>query len=214
MLYNPPHFRTEDLAAAQDRIDAQPFAMLVTAGPDGPFVSHLPLLLDRQAGGMGRLVGHVARANPHWKVAAEPQTALAVFSGPNSYVSPSWYPSKTAEGKAVPTWNYRVVQVKGRLSWFNDAEALRDVVTRLTDRFETGRADRWHVTDAPESYVTAMLRGIVGVSIEIEAIEAKDKLSQNRTVEDQDGVIAGLAGEEGAGAAAVAALMKANRGPG
>lgn len=209
MLYNPPHFRLDDIATARARMEAQPFAMLVTDSAEGPFASHLPLLFEPTPGPFGRLVGHIARANPHWKVADAGKPALAAFVGPHAYVSPNWYPSKKAEGKAVPTWNYSVVQARGSLRWFDDPAELRSVVERLTDRFEGGRPAPWTVSDAPESYIAAMLRGIVGVEMTITAIEAKDKLSQNRSEEDRAGVLAGLLQEPGPGAAGVLALMRA-----
>lgn len=207
MLYAPPHFTTEDRAAALAALDRQPFASLVSETADGPFASHLPMLFDAEGGGHGRLIGHIARANPHWKLALPDRPALAIFLGPDAYVSPSWYPSKTAEGKAVPTWNYTVVQVRGRLTWIEDPGALRAIVQRLTDRFEAGRPERWQLSDAPESYITAMLRGIVGLSLGIDEIIFKQKLSQNRTGEDRSGVITGLADEAGGRAAALRALM-------
>ena len=207
MLYAPPHFLPADHAVAHEAVRRQPFASLVSETADGPFASHLPMLIDAEGGPNGRLVGHIARANPHWKCARPDRPALAIFSGPGAYVSPGWYPSKTRDGKAVPTWNYTVVQARGPLRWIDDPVALRDIVERLTDRFEAGRKERWRLSDAPDSYIAAMLRGIIGVEMTIEDLVFKQKLSQNRTVEDQAGVIAGLGSETDEAAQAVASLM-------
>ncbi|HRJ69379.1 MAG TPA: FMN-binding negative transcriptional regulator, partial [Beijerinckiaceae bacterium] len=179
---------------------------------DGPFASHLPMLFEPAGGPNGRLIGHVARANPHWKLALPGRPSLAIFSGPDAYVSPNWYPSKKVEGKAVPTWNYVVVQARGMLRWIDDAADLRRIVTVLTDRFEAQRPAPWQVSDAPESYIAAMLRGIVGVELVIDTLAFKQKLSQNRSTEDRDGVVAGLADDPEDAGKELRALMLAKRG--
>jgi len=173
-------------------------------------ISHLPLLLDSDAGSHGTLIGHVSRANPHWKVADITRPSVVIFHGPDAYVSPNWYPSKAEAGKAVPTWNYTVIHAEGLLRIHDDPAWLRQAVTRLTDRHEAERARRWRVGDAPESYIAGQLKGIVGLSLEIIALHGKDKLSQNRSVPDREGVVAGLAGEPDAGSAAIRTLMQKN----
>lgn len=182
---------------AMDADDVRPFvaavatAQLVTVGNDGaPDATFLPVLWEGD-----RLVGHLARANAHWRRMVEDSPALAVVTGPDTYVSPSWYPTKAEHGRVVPTWNYSVVHLRGRLRVHDDPDWVRGLVTRLTDRHEQSRAEPWQVSDAPEDYVTRNLRPIVGVEIVVERVEAKAKLSQNRSEEDRAGVAAGLAAD-------------------
>lgn len=207
-MYVPPAFRQDDLPTLHATIAGSRLATLVTAGPDGPVATHLPLLLDAADGPYGTLIGHFAKPNPHWQEAEAATTAsLAIFQGADAYVTPAWYPSKQDAGKAVPTWNYVAIHAYGRLEIFHDADALLAVVGRLSDRFEAGRPHPWSVADAPESYIAAMLKGIVGVRLRIERLEGKWKLSQNRSTADRAGVVAGLRDETEAGAAEVADLM-------
>lgn len=163
-------------------------AQLVTVGPDGlPDATFLPVLWDDD-----RLVGHLARANGHWRRIVAGSAALAVVTGPDAYVSPAWYATKAEHGKVVPTWNYSAVHLRGAVRVHDDPDWVLDLVTRLTDRHEAGRPDRWHVTDAPADYIRANLRPIVGIEVVVESVEAKAKLSQNRSDEDRAGVAAGL----------------------
>ena len=177
--------------------DVRPFvaavgtAQLVTVGADGaPDATFLPVLWEGD-----RLVGHVARANAHWRRMLEDSPALAVVTGPDAYVSPGWYASKAEHGRVVPTWNYSVVHLRGRLRIHDDPDWVRALVTRLTDRHEQPRDEPWQVTDAPEDYVVKNLRPIVGVELVVELVEAKAKLSQNRSDEDRAGVAQGLAAD-------------------
>lgn len=209
MVYTPAHFAVEDRDILFDHIERTGLALLISAGPDGPIASHAPMLLERDAGANGRLVGHLAKANPHWREARADQPALAVFQGPDAYITPSWYPSKQEHGRVVPTWNYAVVHARGPLAFFEDRDRLHDVVTRLTDFHEARRAAPWAVADAPERFVEAQLRGIVGFTLEIETLIGKYKMSQNRPQEDRDGVVAGLAGESDPGARDTGDLVKA-----
>lgn len=208
MLYNPPHFRQIDLAPLHAAIAAHGFATLVSNGPNGPVISHLPLLLDTSTNPTGRLIGHVARANPHWTVADVSLPSVAIFYGPDAYVSPNWYPSKADTGKAVPTWNYSVIHAAGTLRVIDDPAWLRDAVTRLTNRHEAGRATPWQVSDAPEAYLSAQLRGIIGIELTLTSLEGKAKLSQNRSETDRAGVMDGLERERDGGSAGVLALMQ------
>jgi transcriptional regulator len=189
-MYNPPHFREERPEILHRAIAEIAFATLVTEGPDGIIADHLPFLLDAER---GVLRGHVARANPVWKEARADREALVIFLGPDAYVTPSWYATKAATGKVVPTWNYLTVHVRGMLEFFDDATRLRTLVTDLTQRHEAERAQPWAVSDAPAGYIDTMLRAIVGVELSISAIEGKWKLSQNRDAADREGVRAGLA---------------------
>lgn len=205
-MYVPPLFSIEDRADVVQAIRAAPFASLVTGGPDGLIASPLPLLLDESEGEFGVLYGHLARANPHWQ--AKPSgEAMAIFMGPNAYVSPSWYPSKAEHGRVVPTWNYVAVHAYGPVEFFDDPERLREVVTRLTNHHERGREPAWQVADAPEPYIAAQLRAIVGVRLPVTRIDAKRKMSQNRSAEDRAGVAAGLARSEDPADRAVAPLI-------
>lgn len=207
MLYTPPAFRVDDLPLLLDHIARTGLATFITAGADGPIVSHVPLVHEPSDTGLGRLIGHLARANPQWQATDLAKPALAVFMGPDAYVSPSWYPSKAETGRVVPTWNYAVVHVRGALTFFDDAERLRAAVERLTDHHERMRAGPWQVSDAPERFISSQLKGIVGFEIAIASIDGKYKLSQNRSEPDRDGVIAGLARESDPGSIATRTLM-------
>ncbi|QBX57190.1 FMN-binding negative transcriptional regulator [Nocardioides seonyuensis] len=166
-------------------------AQLVTVDVDGsPDVTFLPVLWEGE-----RLVGHLARANGHWRRIVQDSAALAVVTGRDAYVSPGWYASKAEHGRVVPTWNYSTVHLRGRIRVHDDPDWVEDLVTRLTDRHEEDRADRWHVTDAPSDYVRKNLRPIVGVELLVESVEAKAKLSQNRSDADRAGVARGLRAE-------------------
>jgi len=174
---------------------------LVTVGPDGiPDATLLPVLLDGVRDGVGdgaqpRVLGHLARANPHWTRIAPGSPALLVLTGADAYISPSWYASKATHGRVVPTWNYSEVHVRGAVTVHDDPDWVRGVVTRLTERHEDHRERPWAVRDAPDAYVRGQLRGIVGVEVLVESVEGKAKLSQNRSDADRDGVVEGLRAE-------------------
>jgi transcriptional regulator len=193
-MYIPSLFREEDRTTLHALIRGTGLAMLVSNGRDGlPEVSYLPLLLDAGDGPHGSLLGHLARANPHWKSLAETPRATAIFNGADAYISPNWYPTKQAHHRHVPTWNYEAVHAVCRVEVFDDAVRLRDVVARLTERFEAGRADPWTIDQAPADYIEAMLKAIVGVKLPIEELQGKRKLSQNREPVDRQGVRDALA---------------------
>jgi transcriptional regulator len=200
-MYAPAPFAVSDPDEIAAMLAAGRLGALVTPGEGGLFASHLPFIHDA-----GRLIGHIARANPHPDRAPDGSDCLVILQGPEAYVSPNWYPSKAIDGRQVPTWNYEAVHVRGRLSWFSDEARLREVLERLTVRFETGSPEPWRVSDAPADYVERLMRGIVGVEVEIEEVIAKRKLSQNKPEADRLGVIAGL---EADGETAVAAAMRA-----
>lgn len=191
-MYTPAHFRIEERDEIRAAIRAARLASLVSSGADGLVATPLPMLLDETEGEFGTLYGHVARANPHWQ-AQVAGDSLAIFMGPDAYVTPAWYPTKAKTGAVVPTWNYVAVHACGPVEFFHEEDRLLDLVARLTDRHEAGRADPWEVGDAPEAFVKAQLRAIVGVRMPILRIDAKRKMSQNRNAEDRAGVVAGLA---------------------
>ncbi len=190
-MYTPPAFREDDPASLRQIIRAARLATLVTATADGPVATPLPLFLDATEGEHGVLYGHLARANPQW-TAPPIGPALAMFAGPDAYVSPSWYASKQEHGKVVPTWNYVAVHAYGPVEFFEEAGRLREAVARLTDLHEQDRAEPWSVEDAPAAFIAAQLRGIVGVRLPIARLEGKRKMSQNRPEADREGVAAGL----------------------
>ncbi len=191
-MYLPAAFRQEDLAELHLQIHQSRLATLVCQGAGGLVASHLPLLLEPGEGEYGTLYSHLARANPHWRALADGAEALAVFNGPDAYVTPSWYAAKAEHGKVVPTWNYIAVHAHGQAEVFDDAERLLHLVGRLSDRHEAGRPQPWALGDAPREYIDAMLRAIVGFALPIRRIEGKWKLGQNRSQADQDGVREGL----------------------
>ena len=199
-----PHFNQMDDPEVPAFLDAVGSAELITTGPDGyPLATLLPLILDGE-----RLVLHMARANPHWRAISPGTAALAVVAGAQAYVSPAWYASKAEHGRVVPTWNYSAVHLTGRATVHDDPDWVREAVTRLTEQHEQLRPDPWAVTDAPAIYIEKQLRAIVGIELVIERVEAKAKLSQNRSTEDRDGVLEGLDREGGAREHAVAKAMR------
>lgn len=205
-MYQPPHFIESDPATLHGLIRAHPLGLLVSSSPDGPVADPVPMLLDSDHGGMGRLRAHVARANPHWKlIASQPDMpVLVVFQGADSYVTPSWYATKRETGKVVPTWNYATVQVRGRARAIDDASWLARQIRDLTGAHESKREAPWQVEDAPERFIEVQLRGIVGIEIDIAEMTGKWKVSQNRPEADRVGVAEGLTGEH----VAMAELVK------
>lgn len=185
-MYIPRKFALTDAETAA-ALAAADFAQLVSHHASGLVVTPLPLMYDESA---HSLIGHVSRANPHWH--ADGADSVAIFTGPQTYISPGFYATKSETGKVVPTWNYEVLNVYGRLVVHDDPDWLRDLVTKLTNRHEAGRSEPWQVTDAPEAFVESQLRGIVGVEIVIATVEGKAKMSQNQPDRNRAGVIAGL----------------------
>jgi transcriptional regulator len=205
-MYVPPAFRNDDRASLHATIRAARLCSLVTTTAEGLIATPLPILLADAEGPHGVLYGHIARANPQWK-SAQIGEALAIFMGADAYVTPSWYATKRETGRVVPTWNYVAVHAYGPVEFFEDAERLLDVVTRLTNLHESPRAEPWAVTDAPPDFIQAQLRGIVGVRLPIARIEGKRKMSQNRSAEDRARVAAGLAESADPTDQAVASLI-------
>ncbi|WP_442580612.1 FMN-binding negative transcriptional regulator [Mesorhizobium sp. ASY16-5R] len=191
-MYQPPHFREEDLAVQHALIRAHPLGLLITAGPDGPTANPLPCHLEAGRGDRGTLQVHMARANGQWKELLAGAVPLIVFQGTENYITPSWYATKQETGKVVPTWNYATVQVKGKAAVIEDADWLRRQIGALTGVHEGRRDAPWAVGDAPDAFIAAQIKGIVGVEIEITEIVGKWKVSQNRPAADIAKVIEGL----------------------
>lgn len=193
-MYQPAHnrFLVPDAAAMVAELCRHVPATLVTLGADGLRASILPMLFDPADGPHGTLRGHLARGNPQWRDIDPAVEALAIFDGPDAYVSPAWYEEKRLTGKVVPTWNYTTAQAHGALTLRHEPEWLVAHVRRLVERHEAGRAEPWSVDDAPKGYIETQARAIVGVEMRISRLGAKAKLTQNRSTVDFDGVIAGL----------------------
>jgi transcriptional regulator len=189
-VYVPPLFEQDRVDVLHEAIRNTRLATLVTLTPDGLIASHVPMLLEPDPAPYGTLIGHLARPNGQARGAVG--EALAIFQGPEAYITPSWYETKRQTGKVVPTWNYVAIHAYGTVEFFDDKERLREVVTRLTERFETPRAAPWAVSDAPADFIDGMLRGIRGFAMPISRLEGKWKMSQNRPAEDRAGVIDGL----------------------
>ena len=190
-MYTPPAFKVEDKAEVHALMRAARSATLVTATAEGLKGTLLPMMIDAGEGPYGTLYAHLARANDQWKQAALGE-ALAIFNGPEAYVSPNWYATKQETHKVVPTWNYASVHAYGTVEFFDDADRLHDVVSRLTDLHEATQAQAWSVGDAPPDFIKAQLRGIVGLRMPITRWDAKKKMSQNRNAADRAGARAGL----------------------
>jgi transcriptional regulator len=194
-MYVPEQFAEHRLPVLHAAIATAGLANLVTAGADGILVSPVPLMLDPDAGPYGTLIGHLARGNPQWRTTDTAAEALAIFMGPDAYISPSYYQTKRETGKVVPTWNYVTIHAYGSIAFSEDTEELLEVVTRLTARHEANRAAPWAVSDAPPAFTQAQLKGIVSLRLQITRLQGKWKLSQNRNAADKEGVAKGLASD-------------------
>lgn len=212
-MYMPAHFAETRPPVLHALIDAHPLATVVAVGPSGLIANHVPLELDPGAGELGCLRGHIARGNPLWKQRDPAVDALAVFQGPQAYISPRHYASKAEHGKVVPTWNYAVVHAHGPLRVVEDAAWLRTLIERLTERHEAAEhAPRgeaaWRVGDAPADFIDGLVKAIVGIEIPIARLEGKWKVSQNRSAADREGVAAGLSTGDDPMRHAMAALVR------
>jgi transcriptional regulator len=206
-MYQPPHHREDRLAVQHALIRAHPFGTLVTLGSTGLAANSIPFILT-PGGAFGVLQGHLARGNPQWRDFDQKVDALVIFQGPQRYITPSWYATKRETGKVVPTWNYAIVQARGTMRVVEDGDWLAAQIAALTRRMEEGRAEPWAVADAPDEFVAAQIKGIVGIEIPIRAIEGKWKVSQNRPAADRAGVVGGLRAEGDAASLAMAELVQ------
>ena len=188
-MYTPAHFRVTEPAALHRIIAAHPLGVLVTSHEGSLDANHIPFEFDPQIGPLGRLSAHVARANPVWQQCADGADVLVIFRGNESYISPNWYPSKHETHRLVPTWNYEVVHAHGRLRVRDDEKFLRGVLARLTRVHEAQEPKPWKMGDSAPEYIDMMLRAVVGLEIDITALEGKSKLSQNREPRDVAGAV-------------------------
>lgn len=206
-MYQPAIFKQDNVQMMQKLIMENPLAVLVTLSDNKLQANHIPLILHAELADKGVLRGHVSKANPLWRKFDSTANVLAIFRGMDHYISPSWYPSKNEHGKVVPTWNYAVVHASGQMRTFRQRNQLLDHISRLTSKLEKEREKVWQVSDAPEDYLERQLNGIVGIEINIEKLEGKWKMSQNRPEKDRDGVVAGLQEEGSETAISMAELI-------
>lgn len=209
-MHTPSHFEETRTTAMHALIRAHPLAVLVTQSNAGIDAEHIPLLLV-ESGSFGVLQGHVARSNPMGASVGDDSDILAIFQGPNFYISPNWYPSKHADGKVVPTWNYLVVHARGKIRWKHDLVWLRRHLEAATETHEN-TDNPWRISDAPEEFVERMLTAIVGFEIHVSQLRGKWRLSQNRSKQDKRGVIDGLKRLSSEGAAEMSAWMESDEG--
>jgi len=191
-MYEPPLHRQDDLAAQHALIRARPLGLLISHGPSGLLANSIPFTLVDDGTRFGMLRCHVARANPQWRDLQTASEVLVVFQGAGSYITPSWYATKRETGKVVPTWNYQMVQARGRPEVIETVEWLRAQIEQLTNEREARREKPWAVGDAPEDFIAQQMRAIVGVEIPVADMRGKWKVSQNRNDADRAGVIEGL----------------------
>jgi transcriptional regulator len=206
-MYSPQQFEESRLDVLHDLIRSHPLGTVVVLAGMELSANHIPFLVDADSGDFGTLRGHVARSNPLWKQFGGNIEALVVFQGPESYITPSWYPSKHADGKAVPTWNYAVAHEYGQPRTVDDAAWLLEHVTQLTNVHETEQALPWLVSDAPSDFTEHMISRIVGIEIPISKLQGKWKVSQNRKNSDRLGVAAGLESQDTERSRAMARLV-------
>lgn len=211
-MYIPEHFQVTSEKDLHALIVSHPLGIIVTNGPQGMDANHIPFELEAGQGPKGTLHGHVARANPVWREVRDGDDVLVIFRAEHAYISPNWYPSKQENHKSVPTWNYSVVHVRGRIAVRDDERYVRGVVAKLTHHHEASQPQPWKMTDAPKDYIAAMVKAIVGIEIEITDIAGKFKLSQNREMRDSAGVADNLArqGDEALAQAVLTASRREN----
>ena len=191
-MYTPKHFEINDQEEQLAFVKAFPFATLVSNGEDGLNAEHIPMLVHVDAENRVVLQAHIAKANKLWQNVAHQADVLVIFQGENAYITPNWYPSKKVDGKAVPTWNYRAVHIKGTINFIHDVEWKLSLLEKLTNTHEQKQPAPWSISDAPKDYIEQRLAGIVGVEIQVSAIQGKYKLSQNQSAENKNGVRDGL----------------------
>ena len=206
-VYVPAYYQESDIAVLHALIAAHPLGAWVTQGDGGLVANHIPFLLDRSRGEFGTLVGHVSRANPVWRQLPDSEPSVVMFQGPQSYVTPGWYPSKLEHGKVVPTWNYAVAHAHGVARAVDDRDWLYEMLVRLTAVNESTRPSPWKVTDAPADYVNKLIRAVVGIEIPVDRLVGKVKASQDEALQDRLGTVSGLVAEGSDNASRMASLV-------
>ena len=209
-MYLPKHFAETRVEVMHELMRARPLATLVTLGSEGLVANHIPLIVSADPPPFGTLRGHVARSNPIWRDYSAEVEALAVFHGPDAYVTPSWYPAKRETGQVVPTWNYATVHASGRLRIVHDADWLRTLLDELTNQQEREFAAPWKVADAPAEFIQKLLGAIVGIELVITKLTGKWKVSQNQNEANRAGVVDGLRARNQADASLIADLIEAD----
>jgi transcriptional regulator len=212
-LYLPAHFNETRTAVLRALMRAQPLVTLVTTGGSGLLANHIPVQTLDEPAPLGSIRGHIARANPLWREYRSGTQALAIFQGPQVYISPSFYPSKAKTGEVVPTWDYAVVHASGTLRFIEDAQWLRSFVSGLTATHESPRPQPWKIDDAPAAYIDKMLKLIVGFEFSIVSLTGKWKVSQNRPQADRQGVIDKLQAADDADSHEIAAMLASLESP-
>lgn len=207
-MYVPPYHAMPDCREAQALIEAYPLGSWVASTAEGLAANHIPFLLDRSRGPSGTLLGHVSRGNRVWRQLAQPVPSVVMFLGPQSYITPGWYPGKQEDGKVVPTWNYAAVHAHGMARAIDDREWLHGMLARLTEAHEAERAQPWKISDAPADFIEKMLGAVVGIEIAVDRLVGKLKVSQDEALQDRRGTVAGLAAEGGDAAARMASLVR------
>ena len=206
-MYNPKHFEQDDLGVVSELIAHFPLGVLVTTQNGSLEADHIPFLLKGDLASGAKLIGHVAKSNPVWQLASTEAEWMVIFQGPSAYISPNWYPSKQVHHEVVPTYNYAVAHIYGKLSVSHDAQTKLEVVDQLTATMEAGRTAPWQVLDAPAGYIDKMLEAIVAIELSVTRVQAKWKISQNREERDRLGAAKGLAGDTTSPTAASMARM-------
>jgi transcriptional regulator len=206
-MYTPKKFKQSDELELVKLIADYPFATLVCVTEYGIEANHIPFLLSQNKNNGHQLKGHIARVNPLWKTVCDSSSVLAIFHGPQSYISPGFYPTKKEHGKVVPTWNYMTVHVKGEITFIHDAEWKLKMLSDLTNALEIDESSPWKVSDAPEGYIEKQLGGIVGLEIDINSLEGQWKLSQNQPANNRFGVIKGLSESQRFGACEMSKMI-------
>jgi transcriptional regulator len=206
-MYTPVHFEESRVDVMHDLMRVHPLATLVTLGANGLNANHIPMLLSEIPAPLGALHGHVARANSIWRDLTPGVESLAIFQGPQAYISPSWYATKQESGRVVPTWNYAVVHAYGTLRVIEDAAWLHSQLERLTVQSETGLPEPWHVADAPSEYTGKLMGAIVGIEFVISRLEGKWKVSQNQPPANQASAVAALQAQDTPAASRMASLI-------
>lgn len=207
-MYVSKHHRLDEREAIFALMESHPLGAWVCMGKDGLIANHVPFFLDRDKGPFGTLIGHVSRANPVWRESVGITSSMVMFQGAQAYITPAWYPGKNEHGKVVPTWNYAVAHAHGTARAIEDRDWLLDMLNRLTNAHETRQATPWRVDDAPTDYIDKLLRGIVGIEIPIDRLEAKLKASQDEDLQDRIGTVQGLQQMPCDAARSMAALVR------